>query len=258
MTILGKLEFSLTRELLIRAPREIVFRYFTDSARFATWWGQGSTIEGRVGGVMKIVYPNGPTASGEVLEIEAPKRVVFSYGYDYPNAPIAPGGSRVTVTLTDDPKGTRLTLLHEVVDAATRDQHVQGWRYQLAVFSNVVANEAHSDIAGLADRWFAMWNEADPGARERALETLVADDISFHDAHACTHGRADLAAHIDATKRFMPGAVIERTAPPRHVQGTAIVEWRAQKADGSPLGTGSNVFEITSDGRIARATGFWD
>ena len=34
-TILGKLEFSIARELVIRAPRATVFRYFTDPERWA-------------------------------------------------------------------------------------------------------------------------------------------------------------------------------------------------------------------------------
>ena len=42
--------FSLEREILIHAGRETVFRFFTDSERFARWWGPGSRIEPRVAG----------------------------------------------------------------------------------------------------------------------------------------------------------------------------------------------------------------
>jgi uncharacterized protein YndB with AHSA1/START domain len=38
-SILGKLEFTIERELVIRAPRALVFRHFTDSERWARWWG---------------------------------------------------------------------------------------------------------------------------------------------------------------------------------------------------------------------------
>ena len=44
----------LERTVLVQAPREIVFNYFTDSARWARWWGQGSTIEPRPGGAVHI------------------------------------------------------------------------------------------------------------------------------------------------------------------------------------------------------------
>ena len=50
-----ELPFALTRTLTIRAPRSVVFRYFTDSRRFAAWWGEGSTIDGRVGGAVRIL-----------------------------------------------------------------------------------------------------------------------------------------------------------------------------------------------------------
>ena len=149
-TILGKLEFSIARELVIRAPRATVFRYFTDPERWARWWGVGSTIDARPGGALRIVYPGGTSASGEVLELRPPERIVFSYGYDGAGKPIAPGGSRVTIRLGDHPEGTCLTFLHDLADGPTRDHHVQGWRYHLAVFANVVANEAHAGAT--ADR----------------------------------------------------------------------------------------------------------
>ena len=66
-----ELPFALTRTLTIRAPRSVVFRYFTDSRRFAAWWGEGSTIDGRVGGAVRIQYPNDIIAAGEVTAMEA-------------------------------------------------------------------------------------------------------------------------------------------------------------------------------------------
>ena len=83
-----------------------------------------------------------------------------------------PGASRVTISLRDHPQGTLLNLLHEVAEESTRDHHVQGWRYQLALFANVVANEAHADAASVSDRWFAAWN--DPiEAQRRALKSAL-------------------------------------------------------------------------------------
>ena len=39
------LDHVLHRTVTIAARRETVFRNFTDSERFAAWWGQGSRIE---------------------------------------------------------------------------------------------------------------------------------------------------------------------------------------------------------------------
>ena len=46
------LPYRLDRTIVIRASRETVFAFFTDSDRWASWWGAGSRIEGRPGGRM--------------------------------------------------------------------------------------------------------------------------------------------------------------------------------------------------------------
>ena len=256
-TILGKLEFSVERELVIRAPRKTVFQFFTDSARFARWWGAGSTIEGRVGGAVNIVYPGGTRAVGEVLELRAPERIVFSYGYEGEKPPIAPGASRVTFTFADHPQGTKLHFRHEVADAPTREHHVQGWRYHLAVFANVAANEAQASAAARADGWFAAWNETDATARHAAFAAIAAPELLFQDPYSLTSGLDDLAAHVTGAKVHMPPFRLERVGEPRHCQGTALVDWVAKMPDGQTMAKGTNVFELAADGRIARVVGLW-
>lgn len=246
---------SLERQVLIRATPATVFGFFTDSARFADWWGAGSTIEGRPGGRLRIVYPGGVTASGEVVELVPVSRVVFTYGYDDPAKPIPPGGSLVTVTLEARREGTLVTLRHELADAATRDQHVQGWRYQMAVFAVAAARAQHAAVAESIDRYFAAWNEADAERRSAGL-AVTTDDVTFRDAFGCTHGREDLAIHIGAVHRFMPGMTLARRGEVRQMQGAALVEWLATGPDGAPRGEGTNVFELAPDGRIASVVGF--
>ena len=249
------LDHRLERTVLIRARRETVFAFFTDSARFAAWWGAGSTVDGRPGGAIRIRYPNGATASGEVLEVRPPERVVFTYGYDDPAKPIPPGGSRVTVTLEETPDGTLLHLRHDVGDAATRDAHVPGWRYQLAVFANVAAREAHAGAPAAIDRFFAAWSEPDPGRRAAELAAIAVPEVAFRDAWSCTSGIEDLGAHLAAVQLHRPGARLARDGEVRQCQGTALAGWVARGADGSELGRGTNVFDLAPDGRIARVVG---
>jgi uncharacterized protein YndB with AHSA1/START domain len=248
--------FSLERQVLIRATPETVFGFFTDSQRFADWWGPGSTIEGRPGGLVKICYPGSVTASGTVVELTPYTRVVFTYGYDDLAKPIPPGGSRVTVTLEARQDGTLVTLRHDLRDAATRDEHVQGWRYQMAVFAVAAARAQHAGLAAVVDRYFAAWNEPD-AARRLELLAATTDDVTFRDAFGCVAGRDDLALHIAAVLKFMPGMTLSRRGELRQVQGAALVEWTATGSDGKPRGEGTNSFELAPDGRIARAVGFW-
>jgi uncharacterized protein YndB with AHSA1/START domain len=245
--------FLLERTVVIRARRSTVFRYFTDSARFAAWWGAGSDIDPRPGGALQIRYPNAVTAGGQVLELDPDRRIVFSYGYDDPAKPIPRGGSRVTITLEDHPQGTLLRLVHVLPDAATRDAHVPGWRFQLSLFANVVTRELHADLADRLDRFFALWSDPDPAA----VEALCTPEITFHDGFASLAGREELAAHIAAARQHMPGVTLSRAGAPLECQGTALVDWLATAADGTARGRGTNVVELSPDGRLARVTGFW-
>lgn len=249
------LEHAVERTILILASRETVFRFFTDPQRFATWWGAGSSIDARPGGAVAIRYPDGQTASGEVLEISPPSHIVFSYGYDAPGKPIAPGGSVVRVDFEERRGGTLLTLRHEVDTAKARDAHVAGWRFQLALFSNVVANEVNAGLAGVLDRYFDAWNGRTAEERARFLDASVTDDVTFRDAYAALVSRAELEQHLALVQVHMPGLTLKRAGEPRQCQGTGVVDWVARGADDAIRASGTNVFDLAADGRLARVVG---
>ena len=250
------LTHSLDRTIFIQASPETVFRYFTDSTRWARWWGAGSDIDARPGGAMKIRFPNGIEVSGEVLAVEQPRSIVFTYGYAT-GSPIAPGGSRVTIQLEPRGRGTELKLSHQFADAAMRDHHVQGWRFQLSLFSNAVADEVNAEAPRAVDEWFAAWAVEDPDARLSALARITADDVRFNDRYSAIAGREELAAHIGAAQRFMPKMRMERRGDARHCQGIVLADWAALAPDGQERGSGSNVYVLGPDGRIESVTGFW-
>jgi uncharacterized protein YndB with AHSA1/START domain len=251
---MSSLDHVVERTVNVVARRETVFRYFTDSERFAAWWGQGSSIEPRPGGRVHIRYPNGVVAGGEVLEISPPERIAFTFGYES-GTPIAVGASRVTISLEESAAGTRLLLRHELPTAASRDAHVQGWRYQLAVFANVVCAEESAGAEERIDRFFGAWAEADAGTRRATLEAIATSDLAFHDAFSCTTGIEDLVAHIGAAREHMPGVRLERQGTARQCQGTVVADWAAVSGAGASLGKGTNVFDLSSDGRIRRVVG---
>jgi uncharacterized protein YndB with AHSA1/START domain len=248
------LAFSLDRTVEIRARRAVVFSFFTDPARFARWWGEGSTIEPVVGGSVRIVYPGGSVASGVVRELVPDERIAFTFGYEDPAKPIPPGGSLVTITLADAPDGTRVVLRHDVADAATRDQHVQGWIYQLAVFAKVASDAAHARAGDTIAAWFAAWSEPEARCRE-LLAPLVAPEISFRDGFGCTSDADELVRHIAACQRFMPGIRLEPRGAVRQAHGTVLADWAMVKPDGTAMMQGTNVFSLTADGAIASVVG---
>ncbi len=249
------LEHRLDRTVDIQAPPETVFRYFTDSARWAKWWGAGSSIEPRPGGKVYIRYPNAVEAIGEVIEIASPERITFSFGYADGN-PIPPGASRVTIVLERNGAATRLQLTHEFADAAVREQHVQGWRYQLAVFANVVADEVFTGAASIVDAWYGAWMITEHVARDAEFARIAAADIRFRDRFSLLDNVADLSAMAGAAQRFMPGIGLRRRGEIRHCQGMILADWVSTSSDGKEVMSGTSVFQLGADARIQSATSF--
>jgi uncharacterized protein YndB with AHSA1/START domain len=252
------LTHQLDRTIVIGAPPAAVFRFFTDSARWASWWGAGSTIDARPGGRVLVKYPGGVEASGEVVELAPPSRIVFTYGYAS-GKPIAPGESLVTIDLEPAPKGTRLRLSHAFPEAfaAVRDEHVQGWRYQLSVFANVVSNETHANAAEVVDAWFGAWNETDAGQRAARLDAIASRNVRMRDRFSCIDGADELNLQIGASQRFMPGFRLQRSGDANHCQGVVLADWTAAGPDGQVRAQGTNVFTLGADGLIESVTAFW-
>jgi uncharacterized protein YndB with AHSA1/START domain len=246
---------SLERRVSICARRETVFRYFTDPARFARWWGEGSSIEARPGGGVLIRNPNGVVVRGEVVEIEPPRRIVFTYGY---GAAGPAEQSLVTITLEENERGTELSLHHAFSSARIRDHHVQGWRYQLALFSKVVAEEAHAGAAERVDEFLRAWGEPDGETRRFLLESCATRDVVFHDAFSATAGLDEMLANLDAIQMHMPGIALVRDGDVRQSHGTALARWSAKRENGDLVGRGTNLFDLSPDGKIARVVGFWE
>jgi uncharacterized protein YndB with AHSA1/START domain len=251
------LSHLLDRNVLVAADRDVVFRFLSDDARWAAWWGAGSSIDPRPGGAVRIRYPDGTEVAGTVEEIVPPARLVFTYGY-VSGAPIPPGASRVTIALDEEDGATRVRVRHAFEDASVRDLHVQGWRFQLSLFSNAVANEMYREVSTLVDAWFDAWTMTVQSARDQALAAIAAPAVTFRDQFSAVEGLADLTAHIAGAQRFMPGIAMQRLGAVNHCQGTALVRWSARTADGQERGHGANVFTLDAQGKIAAVVGFWN
>lgn len=257
MTTSAALPHQLNREVVIRASRETVFRFFTDSIRWAAWWGAGSTIDARPGGRVVIRYPNALEAVGEVIELDPPGQIAFTYGYAT-GTPIPPGGSRVSIRLEATDAGTRLRLTHDFHDASVRDEHVQGWRYQLSLFANLVSDEVCSEAGSAVDGWFGAWSDPDPAAREKTLARIAMSGVLFRDRFSALEGQRDVNAHLDASHRFMPGLQLRRSGDIRQCQGVVLADWTAYGQDGQERARGTNVFVFNAAGQIESVTGFWN
>jgi uncharacterized protein YndB with AHSA1/START domain len=107
-------EIMLSREY--DAPRELVWRAYTDPAHLPNWWGpNGFTntvheIDVRVGGRWRFIMhgPDGKDWPNRIVyqEVVQPERLVFLHGDDVDDDP---GAFHVTITLDDVDGRTRVT-----------------------------------------------------------------------------------------------------------------------------------------------------
>jgi glutathione S-transferase len=122
---------ALEVSVFIAATPETVFPYFVDPGRYAQWMGSVAELEPMPGGRYRVSLRGGVQASGRFVEIEAPWRVVFTWGWSHDHA-VAPGSTRVEVTLAEEEGGTRVLLRHHgLPDDEQQVHHRKGWELYL-------------------------------------------------------------------------------------------------------------------------------
>ena len=128
----------LDREVVLarvfNAPRELVFKAWTDKAHIANWFGpKGFTtttheMDARVGGLWRFEMkaPDGTLFSNRVvfLEIKAPERLVYDHGADVDNDP---GRFRVTITFDSQSDGKTVVTLRQLHPSKERRAAVIGF-----------------------------------------------------------------------------------------------------------------------------------
>jgi uncharacterized protein YndB with AHSA1/START domain len=129
----------LRNEVRIAAPPDVVFQYFTDPARMVAWMGIAAMLDPRPGGTFRLEANGRDVVLGEYVEVDPPRRVVFTWGFDGADPIAAAGSTRVEVTLEPDGDGTRLTLVHHGLPGPARDAHAEGWVHYLGRLAPVAA-----------------------------------------------------------------------------------------------------------------------
>ena len=124
---------TVTIEQIVRiaAPPETVWRFWTEPHRLVQWWATAAEVVAEPGGLFRVVVGGGPVMRGTFLELEPPRRLVFTFGWESiaPAGPLPPGSTRVEVTLTPDEDGTVLVLRHFDLPAHHASDHRRGWAY---------------------------------------------------------------------------------------------------------------------------------
>lgn len=135
-------ETAVEVEVRIAASPETVFDFFTDPDKMIQWMGRSVELDPRPGGTLRCDINDQAVASGEYVEVDRPRRVVFTWGWEGEGSVTAAGSSRVEVLLEPDGDGTQLRLLHsDLPSAESAQKHGHGWRHYTERLAAAAAGE---------------------------------------------------------------------------------------------------------------------
>ena len=151
------IKLQLTR--VFDAPRELVFKAWTDANQFRQWFGAAACggaallsvkLDARVGGKYRLQMrrPDGEfyTTVGIYREVKPPERLVFTWQFEKDGSgdeygEVEPPEMLVTVELKARGKQTELILTHEeFASVESRDRHEDGWTRCLEALGKFVEN----------------------------------------------------------------------------------------------------------------------
>lgn len=106
-----------------------MFDFLVTDAGMTTWMGQHAELDPRPGGRFAVDIA-GHAIRGRFVEVDRPRRVVFSWGMaGSPDLP--PGASTVEFTLVATDQGTRVELVHSGLPEDGLEGHADGWAHFL-------------------------------------------------------------------------------------------------------------------------------
>jgi uncharacterized protein YndB with AHSA1/START domain len=102
--------------IFIRTTPEKLWEALTDPGFIPRYWfGVNIDCAWEQGSAWKMVYPDGRlTDSGEILEIDPPRRMVIRWQHELRPELKAEGPSRCTIELEPAGRAVKLTITHEI------------------------------------------------------------------------------------------------------------------------------------------------
>ena len=121
------------RELEIAARPQTVWEFLVDPDKLTRWMGTAAALDLRRGGAYRVDVLPGNVARGEFVEIEPPRRLVFTWGWEPGGgSTLPPGSTTIEVDLVPDGEGTRMRFRHRgFPTAADLESHGDGWDHYL-------------------------------------------------------------------------------------------------------------------------------
>ena len=118
------------RTIAIDAAPETVWEFFVDPAKVMRWMGIDAELDPQPGGIYRVDVISGNTARGAFVEVDKPRRLVFTWGWDQ-NDNLPPGASTIEAELTPEGSGTVLRFVHRDLSPERAASHRVGWDHYL-------------------------------------------------------------------------------------------------------------------------------
>jgi uncharacterized protein YndB with AHSA1/START domain len=128
----SKTEQVVEHEVRVSAGPDTVFDYFADPAKMVQWMGTQATLDPRPGGACRINPSGQAVMLGEFVEVDRPRRIVFTWGWEMTLFKTPPQSTLVEVSLTPDGEDTVVRLTHRRLPPETLALHSAGWHHYLA------------------------------------------------------------------------------------------------------------------------------
>ena len=110
----------------------------------------------------------------------------------------------------------------------------------------------------LADRYIAMWNETDAGARRQKVAALWAADGHFIDPVAEGRGHDQIDAVLGGVQQQFAGLSFSLVGKPDGFGSHVRLSWQLAAGDGPAVVKGTDIASLAADGKLAKVVGFFD
>lgn len=246
----------------IDAAPEVVFRFLVTDEGMTAWMGRWASLEPVPGGAFAVDIAGYP-ARGTFLEVDPPRRVIVSWGFEG-NESLPPGASTVSFELTAIGAGTRVEVIHTDLPDTDVPGHRDGWNHFLPRFARAATGEqlqegawkpaasrsttegvampnVNTDALSLVQDYHQAWTSGDV---TRAL-THVSDDVRCYAPDESISTKDDWRTYLS---RFAP----KLTGAPelfKMADGNRVALWYFPQTATTTTTLASELFTV-EDGQI--------
>jgi hypothetical protein len=114
-----------------------------------------------------------------------------------------------------------------------------------------------TDPVAIANRYIALWNEADPARRRALLAEGWTENAAYVDPLAKCQGHEEIGALIGAVQQRFPGFLFTLAGRAEGYADKLRFSWALGPASEADMIEGTD-FAVVEDGRLRSVTGFLD